>query len=60
MDTMQTLLFSVPTLALSLIYCLYNSYRDDRQRRQRRLRERVTYMLWVMAQNAVEQRSLAS
>jgi hypothetical protein len=45
---MNPLLCSVPTLALSVIFCLYRGYRAD-QRRRRRLHERVTYMLWVMA-----------
>jgi hypothetical protein len=50
---MHPLLCSVPTLAVSLIFCLYQSYRDQVRWRQRRLRERVTYMLWVMARDVM-------
>ncbi len=48
---MHPFAMSAPTLAISAIYCLYEFYLRDRERRkQRTLRERVTYMLWVMAQ----------
>jgi hypothetical protein len=50
---MHPLVCSVPTLALSLIYCLYDSYRHEQGRRRRLLRERVTYMLWVVARDYV-------
>jgi hypothetical protein len=46
---MHTLVCSVPTLALSVIYCLYQTYLRQVWSRQRMLRERITYMLWVMA-----------
>jgi hypothetical protein len=46
---MQPLVGSVPTLALSVIYCLYHAYYRARLRREGALRERVAYMLWVMA-----------
>jgi hypothetical protein len=36
-------------LAVSLIYCAYHAYRQTLWRRDRLLRERVAYMLWVMA-----------
>ena len=40
------------TAAVALIYVIYGTYRDrvtHEQRRERVLRDRVTYMLWVMA-----------
>jgi hypothetical protein len=46
---MPPLLCSVPTFAVSLIYCCYHAYRHALLRRDRVLRERVAYMLWVMA-----------
>jgi hypothetical protein len=47
---MHAICTSVPTLAVSVIYCLYQFYVRERQRRRERvLRERVTYLLWVMA-----------
>jgi hypothetical protein len=41
---------SVATVAVSMIYCLWDAYRrvSPLPRRQQ-LRERVAYMLWVMA-----------
>jgi hypothetical protein len=52
---MQALCTSMPTLALSAIYCLYHFYLRERQRRRwQLLRERVTYMLWVAAQRVTE------
>lgn len=50
---MQPFLVSVPTLAVSAIFCIWQAYRLRRLRRERLLRERVAYMLWVMA-NRVE------
>jgi hypothetical protein len=46
---MQPILCSVPTLAVSLIYCCYHAYLQALRPRDRLLRERVAYMLWVMA-----------
>jgi hypothetical protein len=51
---MHAILCTVPTLALSVIYCVYQTYRDELRRRHRVLRERVTYMLWVMAQEGAQ------
>jgi hypothetical protein len=39
----------VPTLAVSAIYCLWFHYRVGQLRRERTLRQRVAYMLWVIA-----------
>lgn len=41
---------SYPTLAVSAIYCIWNSYLRLRARHERCLRERVAYLLWVVAQ----------
>jgi len=49
---MQPLLATVPALSVSAIFCLYHAYCQFLLRsaqRRRRLRERVAYMLWVMA-----------
>jgi hypothetical protein len=43
-------LLTTPTLAVSVIFCLYNIVRQARREREHRLRERVTYLLWVMAE----------
>jgi hypothetical protein len=46
---MHLLAFSYPTLAVSAIYCIWQVYFRARLRRERTLRERVTYLLWVTA-----------
>jgi hypothetical protein len=46
---MQALFCSVPTLAVSTIYCLWHFHGERLRRRNRILRERVAYMLWVIA-----------
>jgi len=48
---MHPFIFSYPTLAVSLIYCLWNFYFRS-QWQERTFRERVAYMLWVMANMA--------
>ena len=47
---MTPLLAAVPTLAVSVIFCLYNTARQARLRQVRRLCQRVSYMLWTMAE----------
>ncbi|MBI1916765.1 MAG: hypothetical protein HYS12_18825 [Planctomycetes bacterium] len=46
---MQLLFTSLPTLTVSILYCAWNAYRSARLQRERKLRERVAYMLWVIA-----------
>ena len=46
---MHAMLPTVSTVAVSLIYCLWGAYRRTQERRHQALRERVAYMLWVMA-----------
>ena len=49
---MSAILPSLSTLAVSAIYCIWQAYvRYELVARQRQLRERVAYMLWVMAQS---------
>lgn len=50
---MNALVCTIPTLAISSIYCIWQANRLRQQRRQRILCERVTYMLWVLA-NSLE------
>jgi hypothetical protein len=42
-------IFSCPTLAVSAIYCIWKVYLRAQQKLQRTIRDRVTYMLWVIA-----------
>jgi hypothetical protein len=44
----------IPTLSVAIIYLIWRSYERFQWRKDRVLRERVTYMLWVMAQGATE------
>jgi hypothetical protein len=46
---MQMIAFSYPTLAVSTIYCIWLAYRRAVLQRERDLRERVAYMLWIIA-----------
>ena len=46
---MQLLFTSLPTLTVSILYCAWNAYRGVRLLRERTLRERVAYMLWIIA-----------
>jgi hypothetical protein len=45
---MAPFLATLPTLSVSAIYCIWSAYQRFRQR-QRVVRERVAYLLWVMA-----------
>jgi hypothetical protein len=47
---MQPLLFTLPTLAVSTIYCLWAAYLRQQSQRRRVLRDRVAYLLWVVAE----------
>src|SRR4051794_20403843 len=49
METMNPLVTSVATLAVSTIYIVWNNYRHFIVRRQKVLHERVAYMLWMAA-----------
>jgi hypothetical protein len=46
---MQPVICGVATLAIAGIFYTFRSYQDMLIQKQRVLRERVTYMLWVMA-----------
>jgi O-antigen/teichoic acid export membrane protein len=46
---MQPLWGNVAALAVALIFYTWRSLDQLRQRRNRALRERVAYMLWIMA-----------
>lgn len=54
---MQLFCTSIGTAAVAMIYVIYGCYRDHQfqtmTNRNQVLRQRVTYMLWVMA-NQVE------
>jgi len=50
---LQPVLSALPTLAIATVYCLWHARAQALQLKQRLLRERVTWMLWVMA-NDVE------
>ena len=41
-------------MAVAIIFYVWRSYHEREQGRERVLRERVTYMLWVMATGAAE------
>lgn len=43
---------SIAALAVASIYYTWRAYREWLDRRQETLRERIAYMLWVMANRA--------
>ena len=49
MAALQPVLTTLPTLAVAAVYCFWYACEQARRLKQRRLRERVTWMLWVMA-----------
>ena len=46
---MHVVSLSAPALAIALIFAIWQRYFRYRVQQERLLRERVTYMLWVMA-----------
>jgi hypothetical protein len=49
---MQPFITTAPTLAVSVIYCIWQAYARDQQRRRALLHERVAFMLWTLATQA--------
>jgi hypothetical protein len=49
---MQPLLCPVAALAVTLLFYAWRTYEKTRAARERLLRERVAYMLWVVADPA--------
>jgi hypothetical protein len=43
------LVTAVPTLAVSVIYCVWSAYRQAQVLRRRRRSERVAFLLWAAA-----------
>jgi hypothetical protein len=46
---MHVLSLSAPSLAIALIFAIWQRYCQFHLRRERIVRERVTYLLWVVA-----------
>lgn len=46
---MQAIALAMPTLAVSAVYCLWTVCSLAQRQRHRKLRERVAYLLWVVA-----------
>jgi hypothetical protein len=51
---MEIVSCGLSALAIALIFYSWRDYNFGLLQRQRLLRERVTYMLWVMANGALE------
>lgn len=49
----------ITALAIAVIFYIYRGYRHLLSRRQRVLRERVAYMLWVVAEKAERAKRMA-
>jgi hypothetical protein len=51
---MSEIVLAVSAMSVAYLYCSWRSYHEQISLRHRQLRERVTYMLWVMANNIPE------
>jgi hypothetical protein len=47
---MQLIVTNIAALTVAILFYLWRAHHQTQQRRQRVLRERVAYMLWVMAE----------
>jgi hypothetical protein len=47
---MQSFVVYAAALAVAIIFYSWRAYQEHQANRKRTLRERVTYMLWVMTQ----------
>ena len=56
---MQPLLPSMAALAVAGIFYMWRAWQQAQTKRHQVLRERVTYMLWVMATNRHEEEVVA-
>jgi hypothetical protein len=46
---LQPVVTALPTIVVATVYCLWHVADVLRKQKDRRLRERVAYLLWVMA-----------
>ena len=51
---MTTLICATSALAVATIYYVWRFYHQQMEQQDKVVRERVTYMLWVMANNELE------
>jgi len=51
---MAPYVYAATAMSVALLYSTWRAYHDQLINRQKQLRERVTYMLWVMANGAPE------
>jgi hypothetical protein len=49
---MSVVVCAASALSVALLFYSLRSYNQKNEQRQKKLRERVTYMLWVMANTA--------
>jgi hypothetical protein len=47
---MEALITTMPTLAVSVVFCIWKAYHRVTLIRRRRLHERVAFMVWAAAQ----------
>jgi hypothetical protein len=52
---MQPLWGNIAVLTIAVIFYTWRAFSQGRERRERALRERVAYMLWVMATHGASQ-----
>ena len=52
---MQLLWLNVAACAVAFVYCIYQTHRRLVERKRRQVRQRVAYLLWVMADRAAQE-----
>jgi hypothetical protein len=52
---MNVIAYATTALSVAMLFYSWRSYHQNLVSRERRLRERVTYMLWVMANGRPDQ-----
>ena len=53
---MSVVVYTASALSVALLFYSWRTYHQKIEYREKRLRERVTYMLWVMANTVIESR----
>jgi hypothetical protein len=51
---MSVVVYAASALSVAVLFYSWRSYHEKIEHRQKQLRERVTYMLWVMANGMPE------
>ena len=51
---MNVIVYAASALSVAVLFYSWRSYHEKSEQRSKKLRERVTYMLWVMANTVAD------